>query len=286
MEYEYVEFSALKGINLICLTLDLEQDYGDLLVEPRYYGIECIPNVVNFFKKRNLPLTCFVQGSLLETYPNQIDKLSSIDIEFELHSYSHPKPGKGDIALEIEKGKKAFINYFKREPIGYRAPLGVINPFDYTMLASSGFKYDSSIFPSFRPGTFSNLNKPINPYILKKTKIIEFPLTVFSRIIRVPIALSYIELIGKTYVKLLKTSNLPKFIIFNFHLHDLFPLKSASEIQIRDLPLLDRLVLNKLYKSPLDGLDILDEILNIFVNKGYQFSTLGNVYKSAILRNE
>jgi len=270
----------LKNRNVACLTLDLEQDYGDLLEEPSYEGLEHIPELVSFFKEKDIPLTCFVQGSLFETHSAQIKQLSALDVEFELHSYSHPKPGKADPKVEVEKGREAYKRFLGREPIGYRSPLGVIGKQDYEVLATSGFKFDSSIFPSLRPGTFNNLRKPTKPFRVNSPGIIEFPFAVFSPLIRIPIALSYIKLLGKPYLYLLKTFNLPSLIVFDFHLHDLFQLGSSGKIPVEKSPLIYRTIFRRIYKNSKSGLAILDKLITMLRGKGYSFQKLTNIYEA------
>ncbi len=277
-ECTVVELSNL-GQRAFCLTLDIEQDFGARLTEPSYEALRHIPDLVDFLKKRDISLTCFVQGSILETHPAEIEQLSALDVEYELHSYSHPSPQTLNMKIEIERGKKAYSDFFHKDPLGHRSPLGVINQADYTILASSGFKFDSSIFPSLRPGTFSNLMKPTTPYLLYETNIVEFPFTVLSRVIRVPIALSYIKLLGRPYLNLLKTARCPSLIVFDFHLHDLFTLSSSRNIPTKNLSFLDRKIFQKIYQEGIDGLRILDELISTFLKKGFVFLKLEDVYR-------
>lgn len=286
-EYTIIDLGNFKYKRVACLTLDVEQDYGDLLNEPSYEGLQHIPNLVNFFKERKVPLTCFVQGSLLETHPVEIKRLFTLDIEFELHSYSHPGPKQMNVELEVERGKEAYRKFFGKEPIGYRAPLGVINRKDYEILAAKGFKFDSSVFPSIRLGVFNNLCKPTKPYLVNNRKIVEFPLTVVSKLIRVPITLSYIKLLGKPYLYLLKTFNLPNLIVFGFHLHDLFQLSSSNKIPLEKSSPMYRLIFNRIYrKQKGNGLATLDEFIAILHQKGYMFCRLDSIYESMMKQRE
>ena len=70
--YTILGLNNFKYKKIACLTLDVEQDYGDLLDEPNYEGLKYIPKLVRFLKERNIPLTCFVKGSLFETHPNEV----------------------------------------------------------------------------------------------------------------------------------------------------------------------------------------------------------------------
>lgn len=278
-KYTTIDLGNLENNRIVCLTLDLEQDYGNLLDEPSYEGLQYISDLVNFFNEKNISLTCFVQGSLLETHPTEIEQLFALDVEFELHSYSHPGVKEMDAEFEIKRGKEAYRKFFGKEPLGYRAPLGFIGREIYNILVSEGFKFDSSIFPSLRPGVFNNLSKPTRPYLLNNPGILEFPLTVVSDLVRIPIALSYIRLLGKPYFHLVKTFKLANLIIFDFHLHDLFDLGYLNKISPKNLSPMYRLIFNRLYgQQKSDGFDILDRLIGLFRQKGYAFSKLIDVY--------
>lgn len=274
-----IDCSELRNKKVACLTLDVEQDYGELLDEPSYEGLEHVPELVNLLKEKNIPLTCFVQGSLLETHSAQIEKLSALDVEYELHSYLHPGPKSIDTRFEIEKGQEAYRRFFGEYPLGYRSPLGIINDRYYEILAANGFKFDSSVFPSLRPGVFNNLRKPTKPYRINGLGIIEFPFTVFSDVIRIPIALSYIKLVGRPYLYLLKVFSFPSLIVFCFHLHDLFKLSSSNKIPFKEYPLIYRRIFRKIYQEGKGGLLILEEFIEILQKKGYMFFKLIDVYK-------
>jgi len=278
-KYKIVDCPELENRKVVCLTLDVEQDYGDLLNEPAYEGLEYIPELADFFKEKGIPLTCFVQGSLFETHPEKIEVLLHLDAEIELHSYSHPGPDKMNVKFEVERGKKAYYDYFGRPPAGYRSPLGVIREQDYEILAENGFKFDSSIFPSLRPGAFNNLRKPTKPYLLNNSRIVEFPFTVFSDVLRIPISLSYIKLFGKPYIYLLKNFSLPSLIVFDFHLHDLFHLRSSDKTSSKKFPAIYHLIFRKIYQNDRSGVTILDELITILKRKGYSFQKLMDVYK-------
>ena len=277
-EYRILNLASLKQ-RVACLTLDVEQDFGDLLDEPAYEGLDYIPNLVEWLEDKDIPLTCFVQGSILETHAAQIEPLFRLDAEFELHSYSHPGPREINSHAEIERGRQAYREFFRKDPIGYRTPLGAINGKDYQVLASNGFKFDSSVFPSLRPDVFSNMRKPTKPYFLNEAQIVEFPITVFSNIIRIPVALSYIKLFGKPYLDLLRLVHCPNLIIFDFHLHDLFRLSSSSKIRSKRLPFIYRKIYRRIYQEEkTSGMRILDEFIAALQKKAYSFLKLVDLY--------
>lgn len=270
----------------VCLTLDLECDFGELLPVKKYEGLKRIDALVKLLAKRGIPLTCFIQGSLLETHADTIKKFSGLDIEFQLHSYSHATPEQASVDSEVRNGVEAYEKYFGRRPTGYRAPLGIVNGRTFSLLSLYGFEYDSSIFPSFRPNRFSNLDKPTTPFFIN-AHILEIPFTVFSGIIRIPIALSYIKLLGRPYKFCLRYGRLPKLIVFDFHLHDLFRIDSSRDIDFDSLTLTDRLVLKKLYLNErIDGLATFEEIISIFQDRGYTFAKMNDVYQEIVRYRE
>jgi peptidoglycan/xylan/chitin deacetylase (PgdA/CDA1 family) len=276
----------LKIINkrkIVCMTLDLEQDYGDVLDEPDFEGLSQIENLKRIFKKNNLPLTCFVQGSLFHSHPQDIEQLKDLDIEFGVHTYSHPKPQTINHEFEITKGKEAFIKYFDKEPLGYRSPSGIFNETMLKLVSKNNFKYDSSVFPSFRPGGyFNSLKIPAEPYILDGENTIEFPVAVFSSALRIPITLSYVKLLGKPYINLMKTFQTPDLIVFDFHLHDLKTLNSSKSIPLNKYSPLYRSIFRKIYQNNQDqtaGLKLLEKLISLFSQKGYEFLKLSDVYE-------
>jgi len=278
-KYNEINISSLTNTKTVCLTLDLEQDYGDLLEKPSYDGLGYVPDLTSFIKERNIPLTIFVQGFLIEKFPDTIEQLSNLNVEFELHSYSHFRYEKTNTKYEVESGKKAYNKYFGKYPKCYRFPSGIFNNSDYAILAANGFQFDSSVFPSMRPGTFNNLNMPVKPYYLKEYNMIELPFTVFSRFVRIPVALSYVKLLDWPYLELLKSPLLPKFIIFNFHMHDLFTLPAASNINNGESSLLDRLIFKRIYQQKKNnGFILLGKMISMFQERKYTFAKLETIY--------
>lgn len=275
-----VNLNRLKG-KTICVTLDLERDYGELLKESCYEGLAYLHTLISFLKKAHVPLTCFVQGSLFESHPREVSELANAGHELELHSYSHLRHRWS--LEEMVRGKLAYSKFMNKEPLGYRAPLGIISKSDYQMLESFGFKFDSSIFPSVRPEAYNNLKQLTVPHMLNRYDIVEFPFSVLSPLVRIPISLSYINLLGSLYYHTLKKANLPNFIVFNFHLQDVFLLKSSSMLPFQEFSLPYRLIFKRIYLRPeTKGITVLDKAFAIFKDKGYSFTKMSDVYDTII----
>jgi peptidoglycan/xylan/chitin deacetylase (PgdA/CDA1 family) len=286
MQYFPVNLGQFKDKKIACLTLDVEHDYGTLLTTPTFEGMRNIPLLVDFLKDKDIPLTCYVQGSLFETQGQDINYLSKLDVEYEPHSFSHPNPNRMDFEWEIAKSKEAYRAFFGKEPIGYRSPDGYVNGDHYfETLLHNGFKYDSSVFPSFRPDRFNHLSYPVNPsYVLNK-QIIEFPFSVLSPYLRVPISLSYLKLFGITFLKLLEILPLPNLIIFDFHLHDLSSLPSFNEINFQNiLPLYQKALFKRIYRNNGEqGFLILNRFIETLQKSGYEFLKVEDIFKEVII---
>lgn len=262
----------LQGKCIACITLDLEQDYGDLgycFNHPTYLGFSILPGIIEFFKKENLPLTCFVQGSILVDYPEIIDQFKKLDVEFEAHSFSHPTPETINHTSEIRRSQETYRNFFGRNPLGYRSPCGAINEEMFDQLLKHGFQFDSSVIPSIRPGVYSALTSPVTPYWINPP-LMEFPVAVLSPILRSPISLSYQKFLGMPYHLLLQIITLQQVLIFNFHLVDLVVLPAWK--QIPSHPFL-KPVLKRMWGDS-NGMSVLGDFISILRHKGYRFSKM------------
>ena len=170
---------------------------------------------------------------------------------------------------EIKKSKKIYEDFFKKEPIGYRFPLGVLRDKEYKILKENGFKFDSSIFPTYRPGFFNNLDKPLNIY--NEEGIIEIPFSVISKTIRIPLSLSYIKLFYPLHF-LKKYNNNP--LIFDFHIHDLYMLNSTKKLStMKKLPYIR-------YRD--NGVHLFLRFCNNLKEQGYESIKISKVYEKFI----
>jgi peptidoglycan/xylan/chitin deacetylase (PgdA/CDA1 family) len=284
MQHSPVNLGRLQHKKIACLTLDVEHDFGTLSTCPAFFGLGNIPTLVDFLKEKNIPLTCYIQGSLLEDHGKDITYLSRLDAEFEPHSFSHPGPETMNFVWEITRSKEAYSAFFKKDPLGYRSPDGYIADEHYfETLVRNGFRYDSSVFPSFRPGRFNHLNLPVTPYYVQNRQMIEFPFSVLSPHARIPLSLSYMKLFGSPFRKLMDLLPLPDLINFDFHLHDLTSLPSFDGIYRRnDLPAYQKALYKRIYKSKGDmGFCILDGFITSLLESGYEFLTIEDIYRAA-----
>ncbi|MCU4753668.1 polysaccharide deacetylase family protein [Halobacteria archaeon AArc-curdl1] len=259
--------------NLACITLDLENDWYFDESGYDHLTFEYIDDYIELIQELDIPVTFFVVGRTLEQFPDVIDTLDAeLDCEFHLHSYQHDTSKDYDFRTEVRRGIDAFENHFGHRPIGYRAPQGNIEPHEFEILKNEGFAFDSSIFPSYRPGVYSNLDKPLTPYRPKGTnELLEIPLGATPRT-RIPLSHSYLKLIGWPFQSYLRRASLPPLVVYNTHLQDLYRTDSHEKLdQLKGF----------LFKRNMDRSEELFRwSVSLLRDRGYSFGTMTEAYEA------
>jgi peptidoglycan/xylan/chitin deacetylase (PgdA/CDA1 family) len=255
----------------VYLTLDLECDFGTALTENTYEAVEHVDSVVSLLEAADVPVTCFVQTELLDERPEVVERFvhSEATVTFHPHSHTHNERGSTSIEWEIERSTDRYREFFDRRPEGYRFPNGNVRESDYEVLAAHGYRFDASVFPTWRPGHFDNTSEPTVPTYLEQFDLFELPFTVASSLVPIPTGLSYCRLLGKPFTYYL-TLAAPSTVVFNFHMHDL-----VTPATIDELPPLYRLI----YARNDRGLSLFRELITAFREAGYQFDTLDKAHK-------
>lgn len=256
---------------LFCLTLDLENDwYFD---EPGYDHLtfEYLDEFVELIDDLDVPLSVFVVGKTLEKYPEAVDRLDDeLDCEFHLHSYQHDTSKESDFREEISRGKKAFRAHFGKDPVGYRAPQGNIEPDQFPVLEDEGFAFDSSVFPSYRPGVYNNLDAPLEPYVPEGvSSLLEIPPSAFP-VTRIPTSQSYFKLFGRPLLSYLSVARLPPVLVYNVHLQDLYRTESHDRLDVPKRWIMKR----NLGRS----VSMFERNILTILSRGYQPTTMTDVY--------
>jgi len=202
-----------------CVTLDFESDYGGRANQFSILDLKDeIDGLAGMFKRLNVPLTAFIQTDLLDNYASSKEAIEKLAVDFHCHSHTHNFRDFNS-REEIAKTAEAFKRHFGFQALGYRAPQGMLYDGDIELCRENGFKLCSSVFPSFRPGRFNNLEAPTSPFYYENG-IMELPFACVDKV-RTVISLSYLKLMGLTFNKLLfRSFGLPNVLIFDSHLHD------------------------------------------------------------------
>ena len=263
------------GSKTACITLDLESDW--FVDEPgrTYQTVEYLDAYIELIQSVDVPVTVFVVGRLLEERPDVVDRLdAALDCAFHLHSYAHDPEMSRGFRSDLREGIEAFESFFGHRPQGYRAPLGKISAANLVTLDNAGFAFDSSVFPSYRPGAYNNLDAPTHPYRPAGTDgLVEFPIGVLPYL-RVPTAQSYLKLGGRGYLRLLDLLEPSGPLVFLSHLHDFVdtpanahrsqPMKAIQRRNIDASPALFRSLIQRL------------------TAQGYRFRTMDELYAETV----
>jgi len=257
----------------VYLTLDLECDYGTALRKNTYEAASEIRKLIELLNRLEVPLTCFVQTELLEELPEAVEELRVADasVEFFPHSHTHKRREDTSIRREVAVSSERFEDFFGNQPRGYRFPNGNVRSEDYTILAEHGYAFDSSVFPSWRPGHFNNIDIPLKPFREKDSNIVELPFTVLSERFRIPVSLSYLKLLGRPFSKLVGARP-PSTIIFDFHMHDLVVPTTFSALPAQYKAVYTR--------RKFDGLDVLETFISGLQDRGYNFGAMSALYRA------
>jgi len=256
-----------------CLTLDLEDDWNFDDPALDHLVFDHLDEFVALVSALDVPLSVFVVGRTLEEHPEEVERLrSALDCEFHLHSYQHDLSKSYDFEAEVRRGMDAYREFFGRDPTGYRAPQGNIEPREFRVLQTLGFDFDSSVFPSYRPGKYNNLTAPLEPYTPETApSLLEIPIGAFPGL-RVPIAHSYFKLIGRVLSTYLEVAPLPDVLVYDVHLHDLYRTASHDEL---DAP--KRWIM----KRNLDKAESLFRAnVEAITSRGYEPTTMTTVYET------
>ena len=258
-------------MKLFAFTLDLEADHAGIVDQYEIFKDHArIEEFLSVMQSTGVKITAFTVGDVLERFPEVIKIFEKYDCEFEPHSFSHDI-NFPDSEEEIERSREAYIRYFGKNPIGYRAPQGRISRSGINALEKYGFLYDSSIFPSYYPNPFKYLFCNRQVHFHNNTNIMEIPITSITPF-RLTLNIAYIKLLGiDLSMKLCRTFTLPDVINFNSHLHD-FIVKEAS---YGKLPPFWKFIFGR---NKFSGLEYCVRFLEFIKEQGYRFCYMSEIY--------
>jgi peptidoglycan/xylan/chitin deacetylase (PgdA/CDA1 family) len=259
---------------IACLTLDVEVDFKDPEGRIRLFEDETLlRRYVDLVERHDVKLTAFLVTSLLDRYADDYRRLSDlIPVEFEIHSHAHDLDNPCS-REDIEASVNAYRGFAGQDPIGYRAPVGLITREGLDTLFDLGFRYDSSVYPSLRPGTLghNNLHLPVSPFRVTRgaDSILEVPFGTVSGV-RLDFSLSYVKMLGwRTYELLMKAFPLPDQVAVLSHPYDHYFHLLPYDVRGWMAPLLRR--------NARSAFELLERMLRFLSTRGYEFAFLSDL---------
>ena len=259
---------------IACITLDVEADFGDPEGRIRLFEDEALlSQYARLIDRTGAKVTAFLVTSLLDRYGDCCQRLGElIPVEFEIHSHAHDLRDPCSRA-DIEAAMGAFRGFAGRDPIGYRAPVGKLTREGLDTLLDFGFRYDSSIYPSLRPGKWghNNLHLSVAPFRITRgaKSIIEVPFATLSGV-RLDFSLSYVKLLGwRAYELLMKAFPLPDHIAVLTHPYDYYVHRLPYDIGGYEGRLIRR--------NAGAAFELLERMLRFLRTRGYEFAFLSEL---------
>ncbi len=167
----------------ILLSFDVEEfdmplEYGQniSIQEQLAIGKKGLDSILPILTDSAIQTTLFTTANFADHYPDTIRYLSEKH-EIASHTYYHSSFSHGDLAkskdrLEMITGHRIY---------GLRMPR--MQKADIQTLREAGYKYDSSIHPTWIPGRYNNLHLPRTLYI--ENEIVRLPASVSPKL-RIP----------------------------------------------------------------------------------------------------
>jgi len=208
--------NSVDGNPLCAFTVDVEDWYQSCIDFDAPITERVVKNtekILSILDRHDIKGTFFVQGLVAETFPKLLQLLVTEGHEIQSHGYSHrpvDKMNREELTLELELARKTVEDACGVQVTAFRAPDFTIsneNLWALEVLAETGFKVDSSIFP-MRTHRYGISGYPTVPHwipLSNGTRILEIPVAIWSSgKIRIPVA-------GGGYFRLIPGTILERF---------------------------------------------------------------------------
>ena len=183
--------------------------------------------ILNHLDRNQIKATFFVLGWVAEREPGLIKTIQQEGHEIASHGYEHdivyhltPEQFRND----IRKSSEIIQNITGEKLLGYRAPNFSITDWAIEILVEEGFRYDSSLFPTFfhdRYGKLSTFKIENKPFFELKKGFWEVPLSSLElSALKLPWSGGgYFRLLPYNIFKIGVSLILKKKGIYNFYIH-------------------------------------------------------------------
>lgn len=288
-----VEFTSIVNGGLHVST-------GDLILK------QGMPRLLNLYQKYNVKSTFFFTSDIAEMFPDIVKMILPFGHEVACHGFTHdPEKSFESLNLEeqiehLKKAKKILEDISGCEVVSFRAPALRVNQFTVEALITNGFRYDSSVSPQRMDIFFSfgSINKlkwmtaPRSPYLTSfydltkkgNSKLTEIPVSSFG-IPYIGTVMRISPLLTRITRKLLYYETQKKSNPVNFLVH---PNEVIDEIRSKNIQsrrssglityYVKDVIRQKLKQRNLGlkALELLENEIQFWSNKGYSFRTINN----------
>ncbi|MCX5889021.1 MAG: DUF3473 domain-containing protein [Deltaproteobacteria bacterium] len=170
-----------------CITIDVEdwaQSTFDLSLPITQRAADNTQRLLGILEELGIHTTMFVLGKFAEKFPKLVQEIHRLGHEVGNHGYGHVpifRQTRREFKEDIVRSKDMLEQMIGQQILGYRAPDFSITKqslWALEVLAETGIKYDSSIFPVLRPhyGIPDWPNHPVRVKLAHDLLITEFPL--------------------------------------------------------------------------------------------------------------
>ncbi|MFH1786606.1 MAG: polysaccharide deacetylase family protein [archaeon] len=165
-------------------------------------SLDGLASLLSLFREHNAKSTLFVSGNCVSRLKPALKQAVADGHEIASHGQNHMRYtglSKEKVAADVSAAEKS-LSKLGVKPIGFRAPGCRYTEELAEVLTERGYKYDSSLHPTFIPGHYNNILKPNQPFRLNDC-LLEIPLSVFP-LIHQPISWWWMRNIGVWWTQL------------------------------------------------------------------------------------
>lgn len=171
-------------------------------------GTDGVEFVAELLERHGARGTFFVLGELAEACPDLVADLADRGHEVASHGYSKSHPDLRELPREavreeLASSRRILEEVTGRSITGFRAPAFSIDDDVISVLAETGYEYDSSVVPSRAiPGFYGEPDAPRDPFPSERwfstPGLTEFPVSV-APFVRLPLSGAWMRLLGRQY---------------------------------------------------------------------------------------
>jgi len=201
----------LLSFDLEEFDLPLEYSINILKQEQFEFSLRGLKKLLIFLEKNNIIATFFTTASFALKYPEVLKEISkkhevaSHDLKHDIKEYNEE---------EVKKSKMIIEKIINKKIKGFRFPR--LQKPDFNSLNKLGFKYDSSISPTYLPGRYNNYFEKRK--ITLRNNVYEVPISVMP-LTHLPLSWIFIRFFGLTYAKLITKNSIKKLGFTNLFFH-------------------------------------------------------------------